>query len=117
MNEMIVVGNVTRDPEMTYSQAGLAITKFSIATNNGKDKAGKQRVADFHNITAFGTAQGKDGLAALCAQYLVKGNKVMVRGKHQINEWEKDGVKHRYCSIIAAEVEFLTPRAANANED
>lgn len=111
MNMMIIVGNLTRDPEMTYTDKGLAVTKFSVATSSGKTRDGKDRPADFHNVVVWGAAEGKDGLAGLCAQYLSKGRKVCVRGKHEINEWQdKDGNKRRSCQVVAQEVEFLSPK-------
>lgn len=111
MNQITVIGNLTRDPEMTYTENGTALTKFSVATSAGKTKDGKDRPADFHNVIVWGAGKDKDGLAGLCAQYLAKGRKVAVRGKHEINEWEdKEGNKRRSCQIVAQEVEFLSPK-------
>jgi single-strand DNA-binding protein len=111
MNQITVIGTLGKDPEMTYTEAGLAKTKFSVATNSGKDKAGKDRPADWHNVIVWGAAEGRDGLAGLCAQYLSKGKKVAIRGKHEVNEWEdKEGNKRRSCQIVAQEVEFLSPK-------
>lgn len=111
MNQIVIIGNLTRDPEMTYTDKGVAVTKFSVATSAGKDKDKKDRPADFHNVVVWGTAPEKDGLAGLCAQYLSKGKKVCVVGKHEVNEWnDKDGNKRRSCQIVAREVEFLTPK-------
>jgi single-strand DNA-binding protein len=105
MNQMIVIGNLTRDPEMKYSPKGVAVTRFGVATN-----AGKERKPEFHNVVVFGQ-EGKDGIAGSCAQYLKKGSKVCVVGEHQTQEYEaQDGSKRRSCQIVARQVEFLSQK-------
>src|SRR6202158_3991038 len=117
MNMSILIGNLTKDPEMAYLQTGTAVTKFSMATSAGKDREGKNRPADFHNIVAYGS-NGKDGLAGLCAQYLKKGSKVCVRGRHSPREWDaQDGRKRRTCEVIADNVEFLSPKDASQDDE
>jgi single-strand DNA-binding protein len=109
VNLSILIGNLTRDPEMSYTPQGTPVTKFSIATSAGK-KEGKERPADFHNIIAWGNEKPTN-LAIICAQYLKKGSKVCVSGRHTTREWEAtDGSKRRTCEVIASNVEFLSPK-------
>lgn len=116
MNKMIIVGNLTRDPEMTYKENGVALTKFGVATNSGKGRDGKERQAEFHNIVVWGVSEGKDGLAGTCAQYLHKGSKVCIEGEHQTYQFEgKEGQKIRGCQIVARSVEFLSPKESKSS--
>lgn len=109
MNMSVLIGNLTRDPEMSYTPSGTPVTKFSIATSAGK-KDGQNKPADFHNIVAWGNDKPSN-LAITCAQYLKKGSKVCIRGRHQTREWDgTDGVKRRTCEVIADSVEFLSPK-------
>lgn len=105
MNQVILIGRLTKDPEIRYiPSTGTAVTTFSLAVNRDfKDKDG-ERKADFFNITAFGKT------AENCANYLAKGNQCAVRGRLQNEQWEKDGEKRYATKIIADQVEFLTPK-------
>ena len=101
MNQVILIGNLTRDPEMKYTQAGLAITRFTLALNRPK-KEGQDQGADFINIVTFGK------LAENCANYLVKGRKTAVNGRLNTGSYDdKDGKKVYTTDIVANSVEFL----------
>ena len=101
MNQVILIGNLTRDPEMKYTQAGLAITRFTLALNRPK-KDGQDQGADFINIVTFGK------LAENCANYLAKGRKAAVAGRLQTGSYEdKDGKRVYTTDVIANSVEFL----------
>jgi len=104
MNKVILIGNLTRDPELSTIPSGVSTCKFAIAVNRqftGKDG---NRETDFFNIVVWRT------VAENCAKYLKKGNKVAVVGRLQVREYEQDGVKKYFTEIIADDVEFLTPR-------
>ncbi|MDO4721402.1 MAG: single-stranded DNA-binding protein [Peptostreptococcaceae bacterium] len=104
MNQVILIGRLTKDPELRYAQTGTGIASFSLAVHRDfKDKDG-ERKADFFNITAFGKT------AENCANYLAKGNPCAVRGRLQNEQWEKDGEKKYATKVIAEQVEFLTPK-------
>jgi single-strand DNA-binding protein len=93
----MLIGNLTRDPEMRKTTGGQSVTSFSMATNRAyTDKAGnKKEEADFHNVVAWGR------LAEICAQYLTKGKKVYVDGRIQTRDWEgQDGVKKYRTEIV-----------------
>jgi single-strand DNA-binding protein len=101
MNQVILIGNLTRDPEMKYTQAGLAITRFTLALNRPK-KDGQDQGADFINIVTFGK------LAENCANYLAKGRKTAVNGRLNTGSYDdKDGKKIYTVDVVANSVEFL----------
>lgn len=99
-----MIGNLTRDPEMRVTQAGVSVCNFSIAVNRKfKDANGNQQT-DFFNIVAWRQ------LAELCGKFLMKGKKVAVVGSIQTRTYEaRDGSKRTTWDIVADDVEFLTP--------
>ena len=107
MNRAIVSGNLGRDPEVRYTSGGQAVANFSVATSR-KYKKGDEWVeeTEWHDITVWGK------LAEVCGEHLAKGRKVLVEGRLKTDKWEKDGVKRQRTSIIAENVEFLTPKSA-----
>ena len=112
MNKVILVGNLTRDPELTETANGTAVCRFSIAVQRDYANAEGNREADFFNITVW------RGKAESCGKYLKKGNKVAVVGSLQTRSYEdKDGIKRNVTDIVASEVEFLTPKSAQDSED
>ncbi|MEA2682493.1 MAG: single-strand DNA-binding protein [Chloroflexota bacterium] len=111
LNKAMLIGRLTRDPEMRYTPSGAAVTNFSIATNRyGTDAAGeKKEYTDFHNIVAWNI--GRRNLAELCAQFLRKGSLVYVEGRLQTRSWEgQDGAKKSRTEINVTDVEFLESR-------
>ena len=112
MNKTILIGNLTRDPELTETPNGVAVCKFSIAVSRDYADADGNRETDFFNITVW------RGRAENCGKYLKKGNKVAIVGKLQNRSYEdKDGVKRNVTDIIADEVEFLTPKQVDREEE
>jgi single-strand DNA-binding protein len=113
LNKAMLIGRLTRDPEMRYTQSGTAMTRFGMATNRygtGPDGERKE-FTDFHNIIAWN--QGKRNLAEICAQYLHKGSLVYVEGRLQTRSWEgQDGQKRTTTEINAQDVQFLESRGA-----
>ena len=111
MNKVILVGNLTRDPELSETPSGVAVCKFSLAVSRDYTNAEGNRDTDFFNITVW------RGRAENCGKYLKKGNKVAIVGSLQTRSYEdKDGIKRNVTDIIAIEVEFLTPKQ-QANQD
>jgi single-strand DNA-binding protein len=114
MNRVILIGNLTRDPELTETPNGVPVCRFSIAVSRDYANASGTRETDFFNITVW------RGRAENCGKYLKKGNKVAVFGSIQNRSYEdKDGIKRNVTDIIANDVEFLTPKNAQgeAEED
>jgi len=103
LNRAIVIGNLTRDPEVKSLPSGIKVTTFSVATNRvWKDKNGaKQESADYHNIVVFGRQ------AETAGQYLKKGQTAMVEGRMQTRSWDDaSGVKKYRTEIVADRVQF-----------
>lgn len=102
MNNVSLIGRLTRDPNITYTQSQMCVARFSLAINRGKDKDGNDRGADYPNIVAFGKqAEG-------CEKYLRKGRKVAVQGHIQTGSYtNRDGQKVYTTDIIADRVEYL----------
>ena len=109
MNKAILIGNLTKDPEVRSTPNGVTVCTFSIAVNRrGTNQAG-ERIADFFNIVAWRQ------LGELCGKYLAKGRKVSVVGEIQTRSYDaKDGTKRYITEIVADEVEFLTPRGQDS---
>lgn len=110
MNKVILVGNLTRDPELSETPSGIAVCRFSIAVSRDYANAEGNRETDFFNITVW------RGRAETCGKYLKKGNKVAVVGSLQNRSYDdKDGNKRYVTDIVANEVEFLTPKGAQSD--
>src|SRR5688500_17539693 len=107
INRVVLVGNLTRDPELRHTPSGTAVCKLRIAVNTRqKDQAsGEWRdKPNYFDVTVWGN-QGES-----CAQYLSKGRPVAVDGRLDWREWEQDGQKRQAVEIIADTVQFLGSR-------
>jgi single-strand DNA-binding protein len=104
LNKAIVIGNLTRDPELRSLPSGIKVASFSLATNRvWKDKNGsRQEAADYHNIVVFGRQ------AETVAQYMKKGNSMLVEGRMQTRSWDDktSGEKKYRTEIVADRVQF-----------
>ncbi len=105
-NQAIIMGNLTRDPEMRNTPSGQNVVNFAVATNRQwQDPSGERKEAvEYHEIVAWGK------LAELASQYLSKGRKVLIVGRLQTQSWEKDGVKRQRTEIVASDISFLDGR-------
>ena len=105
MNKVYLIGNLTRDPEMSETSGGVAFCRIGLAVNRPYSSSDGERQTDFFNITVWRTQ------AENCGRYLKKGSKVAVVGSLQNRSYEdKDGNKRQVTDIIANEVEFLSVR-------
>lgn len=103
LNKAIIIGNLTRDPELRAIPSGVKVASFSVATNRvWKDKNGvKQENVDYHNVVVFGRQ------AEICGQYLKKGGSVLVEGRMQTRSWDDaGGIKKYRTEIIADRIQF-----------
>ena len=104
LNKAIVIGNLTRDPELRSLPSGIKVCSFSLATNRvWKDKNGaKQESADYHNVVVFGRQ------AETVAQYMKKGNSILVEGRMQTRSWDDktSGEKKYRTEIVADRTQF-----------
>jgi len=110
LNKVMIIGNLTRDPELKQIPSGQSVCSFGVATNRvWNDKQGqKQESVEFHNVVVWAR------LAEICAQYLAKGRKVYIDGRLQTRDWEgQDGVR-RYRTEIVAENMIMLDRAGAA---
>lgn len=105
MNQLYIIGNLTKDPELFETANGAKYCRFTLAVNRKfKDSEGNV-VTDFLPVTAWRQ------LGEMCATYLSKGRKVAVVGELQTRTWQdKDGTQKYGIDILADEVEFLTPK-------
>jgi single-strand DNA-binding protein len=98
MNKVIILGRLTRDPEVRYTQTGKAVTSFTVAVDTG---FGENKHTDFIPVIVW------EKLAETCGNNLGKGRRVLVEGRLQIRDYEKDGQKRRAADVIGQTVEFL----------
>lgn len=101
MNSVALIGNLTRDPEVRYTNDNMAIASFSIAINRPPKKDGTDGGADFPRITVFGTQAENVG------RYLKRGSKVGVQGRIQTGSYEKNGQRIYTTDVIAERIDFL----------
>ncbi|RLB97065.1 MAG: single-stranded DNA-binding protein [Deltaproteobacteria bacterium] len=110
LNKAMLIGNLGKDPEIRYSQQGLAIVKFSIATSEqwtDKNTGDRQEKTEWHNIVAFGKQ------AEILEKYLSKGSKIFVEGRIQTSTYEKDGQTRYFTEIVVANFQFLGGKQDN----
>ncbi len=112
LNKAILIGNLTRDPEVKSLPSGIKVTSFSVATNRvWKDKNGvKQENVDYHNIVVFGRQ------AEIVGQYLKKGSSCLVEGRMQTRSWDDaSGVKKYRTEVIGDRIQFGPRPAGTGN--
>lgn len=112
MNKVFLIGNLTRDPELTETSGGIKICRFGIAVNRNYAGADGERKTDFFNVVAW------RGLGETVARYAKKGNKVCVIGSVETRNYEDNqGNKRTAIDIVASDVEFLTPKGSGQPSD
>src|SRR3990167_3335527 len=111
-NQVILMGNLTRDPELRQITSGQNVVNFSIALNRSyKDSSGEwQEATDYIDCVAWA------GLAERIAQYLSKGRRCMVVGRLQSRSWEQDGQKRSKVEELANDVTFLDSRGTGGGD-
>ena len=101
LNRVILIGRLTRDPELRYTPNGVATTRLGLAVNRNFTNAQGEREADFIDVVAWRKQ------AETVAQYLKKGRLVAIDGRLQTRSYEKDGVRHKVYEVVADQVRFL----------
>ena len=110
MNKVFLIGNLTRDPEVTNTNTGIPVCRMSIAVGRNFRNTEGEREVDYFNIVVWRT------LGENCGKYLRKGSKVAVCGNIQNRSFEgQDGTKRYFTEIVAEDIEFLTPK--NSDEE
>jgi single-strand DNA-binding protein len=113
-NKVILVGNLTRDPDLQYASNATARAKFSVAINRKyKDQSGEtQEDVTFVPITVWGK------LAEVCAQYLHKGSSAMIEGRLRISSYEdEEGKKRKFTEVVGQTVQFLGGKKDESEPD
>src|SRR5579884_1760690 len=112
LNRVMLIGRLTRDPELRYTPSGTPVCNLAMATNRyGQNANGeRQEFTDYHDIVVWNMGNRK--LAELCSQYLQKGRLVYVEGRLQTRSWddEETGQKRYKTEVNATDVQFLDSR-------
>lgn len=112
MNKVFLIGNLTRDPELSETPSGVPMCRFSIAVNRNYSSQDSERQTDFFNCTAWRS------MAETIARYTKKGKKVAVVGSIQLRNYEDNqGVKRTAVDVIVQDCEFLSPRDSGDSFD
>lgn len=109
LNKVMIIGNLTKDPELRSTQTGQQVATLAVATNRSwKNATGEtQEQAEFHDVVVWGK------LAEICAQYLAKGRKAYFEGRLQTRQWEaQDGTKRYRTEIVADDMILLDSKGA-----
>ncbi|MCL1816520.1 MAG: single-stranded DNA-binding protein [Clostridiales bacterium] len=105
LNRIVLIGRLTRDPELRYTQSGIPVTSFALAVDRNFKNAQGERETDFINIVVWRQQ------AENCAQYLSKGKLAAVDGNLQIRSYTgNDGIKRTVAEVVADSVRFLSPK-------
>jgi single-strand DNA-binding protein len=110
VNQVILLGNLTRDPELRQTPSGQSVVSFSLALNRAyKDQSGEWvEATDYIDVVAWGP------LAERVAQYLNKGRRALVQGRLQSRSWEQDGQKRSKVEVLANDVTFVDSRSGDS---
>lgn len=111
LNKITIIGNLTRDPELTQTPNGIAVCHFSVAVGRNYPDSNGEKQTDFFNCTAWRSQ------AETISKYCKKGNKVCVIGSMQSRSYDKDGEKRIAWEIQVSETEFLTPKSSVESEE
>ena len=110
MNKVILVGNLSKDPELTTTNGGVSVCRFALAVQRRFQNSEGERDADFINIVVW-RAQAEN-----CHKFLKKGSKCGIVGRLQTSSYEgQDGAKRYVTEVVADEVEFLSTRSAGSD--
>jgi len=107
LNKVMLIGNLTRDPEMRYTPQGTAVCTFGVATNRSWTVDGeKKEDVEFHNVVAW------NKLAEICAQLLKKGRKVYVEGRLSTRSWQgTDGAQKQRTEVVISDMVILDKKS------
>lgn len=110
LNSIVLIGRLTRDPELRYTPNGKAVAKFALAVDRGHKDAAGNKQTDFIDIVVW------EKQAENCANYLAKGSLAAVSGSLQIRSYEtQDGSKRKVAEVVAHTVRFLDKKKSDDN--
>ncbi len=107
VNKVILLGRLTRDPELSQLESGTTIVKFGVATS---EKYKDKEDVEFHNVVAF----GKTG--QVIEQHFNKGDQIYIEGKNKTSKWEKDNNKFQRTEVIASRFDFIGSKSESNQE-
>jgi single-strand DNA-binding protein len=109
-NRVILVGNLTRDPELRYIPSGTAVTEVGLAVNDRRKNSSGEWVEEttFVDVTLWGRT------AEVASEYLNKGSSVLIEGRLKLDTWEKDGKKNSKLRVIGERMQMLGPRGSGS---
>lgn len=110
VNKVIILGRLTKDPEVRFTQSGKAVCKLNVATSEqwvDKNSHEKVQKSEFHRVTIW------DKAAENAGKFLVKGSEVYLEGKLKTSSYEKEGVKHYVTEILTNDLRYVSTKAAN----
>ena len=106
-NKVILMGNLTRDPDVRATGAsGMKVARLGLAINERR----RDRSGQLQGCPVVVDGDAWDKLAELCGQFLAKGSPVLVEGRLQMDTWEKEGVRHQKLKVRATTIKFLAPK-------
>ena len=110
LNKVMLIGNLTRDPELKYTPSGTAVAEMTLAVNR-KFKQGDdwKEEACFVDVTVWSRQ------AENCAEYLKKGSQAFVEGRLKLDQWEQEGKKRSKLGVVAENVQFLSAKSGGGN--
>lgn len=112
LNKIILMGRLTRDPELRRTQSGTAVTGFSLAVDRDFKSQSGEKETDFIDVVAWRNT------AEFVSKYFSKGRMAVVEGRLQIRDWtDKDGIKRRSAEVIADNVYFGDSKRSEGGED
>lgn len=105
-NRVILIGNLTRDPELRYIPSGTAVTEIGLAVNERRKGPNGEKIEDvnFIDVTLWGRT------AEIVCEYFGKGKPILVEGRLKQDRWEKDGQKHSKVKVVGDRIEFISAR-------
>lgn len=114
LNKVMLIGNLTRDPEMRYTPQGAAVCTFGLATNRQwtTESGEKKEDVEFHNVVAW------NKLAEICAQLLKKGRKIYVEGRLATRSWQgQDGAQKQRTEVVISDMVILDKKMDEPGTD
>jgi single-strand DNA-binding protein len=108
-NRVILVGNLTRDPELRYIPSGTAVTEVGLAVNDRRKNSSGEWIEEttFVDVTLWGRT------AEVASEYLNKGSSVLIEGRLKLDTWEKDGKKNSKLRVIGERMQMLGARGGS----
>ena len=109
MNKVLLLGRLTKDIELRYSQSGVAFASFTLAVPRKFSKEGEKKQSDFISCKVFGKT------AEFMSKYLAKGSQIAIEGRLQTGSYEKDGVKHYTTDVMIESIDFADSKKSGGD--